>query len=190
MQFTPGLKHFSCSYALPSSKVQAVAHETLVIWCSLASRLGLWALKAELEDLCFAVLQPQVFRQMRANLASMWNSSKRAVKLRRLSAKTSSLAKSNGKNPSLEHEESAPTTDDNITMKDLLQAVLPFDLMLDRSKRIKFSDNFGTCSETRTKPKVVRDAGIALASMVVCEEALERELFISTSFAVMFLGWK
>lgn len=36
---------------------QAVAEETLVIWCSLASRLGLWALKAELEDMCFAVLQ-------------------------------------------------------------------------------------------------------------------------------------
>lgn len=62
-------------------------------------------------------MQPQVFRQMRANLASMWSSSKRAVKLRRLSAKTSSLAKSNGKNSSLEHEESAPTNDDNITMK-------------------------------------------------------------------------
>lgn len=62
-------------------------------------------------------MQPQVFRQMRANLASMWSSSKRAVKLRRLYAKTSSLAKSNGKNPSLEHEESTPTNDDNITMK-------------------------------------------------------------------------
>lgn len=46
-----------CRYALPPSKAQAVAQETLAIWCSLASRLGLWALKAELEDLCFAVLQ-------------------------------------------------------------------------------------------------------------------------------------
>jgi hypothetical protein len=45
------------SYVLPLPKAQAVAKETLVIWCSLASRLGLWALKAELEDLCFAVLQ-------------------------------------------------------------------------------------------------------------------------------------
>lgn len=45
------------SYALPLPKAQAVARETLVIWCSLASRLGLWAMKAELEDLCFAVLQ-------------------------------------------------------------------------------------------------------------------------------------
>lgn len=48
---------FYCRYALPLSKAQAVAQETLAIWCSLASRLGLWALKAELEDLCFAVLQ-------------------------------------------------------------------------------------------------------------------------------------
>lgn len=46
-----------CRYALPRLKAQAVAQETLLIWCSLASRLGLWALKAELEDLCFAVLQ-------------------------------------------------------------------------------------------------------------------------------------
>lgn len=46
-----------CSYPLPSPKAQAVAQETLVIWCSLASRLGLWAMKAELEDLCFAVIQ-------------------------------------------------------------------------------------------------------------------------------------
>lgn len=59
--------------------------------------------------------------------------------------------------------------------------MLPFDLMLDRGKRIKFSNTFGACSETQTKPKVVRDAEIALSSMVVCEEALERELFISTS---------
>lgn len=42
---------------MPLPKAQAVAQETLSVWCSLASRLGVWALKAELEDLCFAVLQ-------------------------------------------------------------------------------------------------------------------------------------
>nr|GEW20757.1 reverse transcriptase domain-containing protein [Tanacetum cinerariifolium] len=36
------------SYALPSSKANAIVQGTLVIWCSLASRLGLWALKSEL----------------------------------------------------------------------------------------------------------------------------------------------
>lgn len=44
------------SYALPEAKRCAVAQETLAVWCSLASKLGEWALKAELEDLCFAVL--------------------------------------------------------------------------------------------------------------------------------------
>lgn len=68
-----------------------------------------------------------------------------------------------------------------VNFQDLLQAVLPFDLLLDRRKRINFFKELGTCSETERKPKVVRDAGVALASLVVCEEALERELFISTS---------
>ncbi|KAL5098704.1 hypothetical protein RYX36_003031 [Vicia faba] len=48
-------------YALPLHKAQAVAEGTLIFWCSLALRLGLWALKAELEDLCFAVLQVVAF---------------------------------------------------------------------------------------------------------------------------------
>lgn len=66
-------------------------------------------------------------------------------------------------------------------LQDLLRAVLPFDLLLDRRKRIKYIQDLGSCSEVQPKPKVVRDAGISLASLVVCEEELERELFISTS---------
>ncbi|KAF5191052.1 hypothetical protein FRX31_019361, partial [Thalictrum thalictroides] len=58
-------------YALSSPKAQAVAQETLAVWCSLASKQGVWALKSELEDLCFVVLQPQTFRQMHAELASV-----------------------------------------------------------------------------------------------------------------------
>ncbi|RXH95361.1 hypothetical protein DVH24_025045 [Malus domestica] len=130
-------------YALPLPKAQAFARETLVIWCSLASRLGLWAMKAELEDLCFAVLQPEMFKKMRADLASMWSSSN----------------------------------------KDLLEAVVPFDVLLDRRKRSKFLNTLGQGLETHRRPKVVQDAGIALASMVICEEALEQELIISTSLA-------
>lgn len=67
-------------------------------------------------------------------------------------------------------------------MQDLLEAVVPFDILLDRRKRTKFLNNLGKTSETQERPKVVQDAGIALASLVVCEEALERELFISTSY--------
>ncbi|XP_071934060.1 uncharacterized protein [Coffea arabica] len=167
-------------YALPSAKAQAVAQETLAIWCSLASRLGLWAPKAELEDLCFAVLQPHIFRRMRADLASMWSPGKR--NLRRLSTKSSSFGKQFGKNSISEYEQSTEIDQDEVNMKVLLQAVLPFDLLLDRKKRIDFIENLAKPSESQINPKVIRDAGIALASLVVCEEALERELFISTSY--------
>ncbi|GJM86529.1 hypothetical protein PR202_ga02397 [Eleusine coracana subsp. coracana] len=110
-------------YALPVPKAEAVAQETLAVWCSLASRLGVWALKAELEDLCFAVLQ------------------------------------------------------------DLLQAVLPFDLFLDRKRRSYFLSNLNSTSEESIlRPKLVDDAAVALASLAACEEELERELLISTSY--------
>ncbi|PSS32921.1 GTP diphosphokinase RSH3 precursor [Actinidia chinensis var. chinensis] len=169
-------------YALPSAKAHAVAQETLVIWCSIASRLGLWPLKAELEDLCFAVLEPQTFHQMRADLALMWSPSNREGNLRRISAKASLVFPSTEKDPTLNYERSTATDKGNTSIRDLLQAVLPFDVLLDRRKRINFLRNIETCSESQAKPKVVRDAGIALASMVLCEEALERELFISTSY--------
>ena len=70
-------------------------------------------------------------------------------------------------------------------LQDLLEAVLPFDILLDRRKRINFLNNLGKCSKTQKKPQVVRDAGLALASLVLCEEALERELLISTSYVVL-----
>ncbi|KAL0321671.1 UNVERIFIED_CONTAM: putative GTP diphosphokinase RSH2, chloroplastic [Sesamum calycinum] len=163
-------------YALPSTKAQAVAQETLVIWCSLASRLGLWALKAELEDLCFAVLQPKIFRQMRAELASMWSPIHKTFNIRKSSVKSSNVVQFH------ECEEPTECDEENTSMKILLQAVLPFDLLLDRKKRVIFYKNLTTFLDTPKQPKVVRDAGIALASLVVCEEALERELFISTSY--------
>ncbi|KAF9617405.1 hypothetical protein IFM89_036326 [Coptis chinensis] len=159
-------------YALSSSKAQAVAQETLDVWCSLASKLGMWALKSELEDLCFAVLQPQTFRQIHAELASMWNPT-----VRRISARTSLPDPSN-------QDDGMPLgTDDHVMMEDLLQAVLPFDLLLDRRKRTNFLNNLKSSSKAiEAAPKVVKDANIALASLAVCEEALERELLISTSY--------
>ncbi|XP_043695137.1 probable GTP diphosphokinase RSH2, chloroplastic isoform X5 [Telopea speciosissima] len=175
-------------YALSSPKAQAVAQETLAVWCSLASRLGVWALKAELEDLCFAVLQPHTFQRMRAELASMWNPSVKARNLKRISPKSSSLVPLHenhmiSDSPKSRQGSMMAADDDFATMKDLLQAVLPFDVLLDRRKRSNFLHNFMKCSEAaKAKPKVVKDAGIALASLAVCEEALEKELFISTSY--------
>ncbi|PON62440.1 RelA/SpoT family [Trema orientale] len=167
-------------YALPLQKAQAVAKETLAVWCSLASRLGLWALKAELEDLCFAVLQPQIFQKMRADLASMWSPSSKDGYTKRLCARAS-LQPLDKKSSECDYEGSMEI-DDVISMEDLLEAVLPFDVLLDRRKRSRFLNNLGKGLEMQTRPKVVRDAGIALASLVVCEEALERELIISTSY--------
>lgn len=67
----------------------------------------------------------------------------------------------------------------------LLQAVLPFDLLQDRKKRIDFFNKLVANSNLETTPKVVRDAAFALGTLVVCEEALERELFISTSYVYL-----
>lgn len=60
--------------------------------------------------------------------------------------------------------------------------MLPFDLLLDRRKRTSFLDNLKSHSDAAgMKPEVVNDVGIALGSLVVCEEALEQELLISNS---------
>lgn len=59
-------------WALSPRKRRAVADETLVVWCALAGRLGLFAVKAELEDLCFAVLDPVAFAQVRGGLDVLW----------------------------------------------------------------------------------------------------------------------
>ncbi|BAS80445.1 Os02g0699400 [Oryza sativa Japonica Group] len=68
-------------------------------------------------------------------------------------------------------------------LQDLLQAVLPFDLLLDRKRRSYFLNNLHGSSETSVpKPKIVDDAAVALASLAACEEELEQELLISTSY--------
>lgn len=69
--------------------------------------------------------------------------------------------------------------------QNLLEAVVPFDVLLDRRKRTKFLNGMRKGFETQRSPKVVRDAGIALASLVDCEEALERELIVSNSYVFL-----
>lgn len=167
-------------HALSSPKAQAVAQETLAVWCSLASRLGVWALKAELEDLCFAVLQPQTFRQMRAELASMWKPGNRPRNLRRVLAKADLVEPLDKSVIVTDLEVSVSSEEDVASMKDLLEAVLPFDLLQNREKRTKFL--YDVSKGSQTKPKVVSDASVALASLALCEEALEQELLISTSY--------
>jgi hypothetical protein len=60
-------------YALPPEKQQAVAEETLHVWCTMAEYLGWHGLKSEMEDLCFAVLQTEVYCRLRLQLDRLWN---------------------------------------------------------------------------------------------------------------------
>lgn len=59
-------------YALAPDKQEAVATETRKIWCTLAERLGMFAMKSELEDLCFAVLEPSAYGALRGDQEELW----------------------------------------------------------------------------------------------------------------------
>jgi len=60
-------------YAISNeNKAIDIANETLKVWCSLAEKLGMWAIKSELEDLCFAILQPQEFDAIIAARREAW----------------------------------------------------------------------------------------------------------------------
>ncbi|KAF8062916.1 relA [Scenedesmus sp. PABB004] len=124
-------------YALPPAKQQAVAEETLAVWCSMAASLGWHGLKArraarpgaarraparrgaarpptlprpraappprcrvaqsEMEDLCFAVVQPARYCALRQELDKLWSSpppprSRRRVRATRRAAQLAALA--------------------------------------------------------------------------------------------------
>ncbi len=55
--------------ALPRDRQLVIARETLDIFAPLASRLGVWQLKWEMEDLSFRYLEPEIYRQIAAQLA-------------------------------------------------------------------------------------------------------------------------
>jgi len=51
-------------HALPTEKRRAIAQETLDIYAPLAHRLGIWAVKWQLEDLSFRYLEPRQYHQI------------------------------------------------------------------------------------------------------------------------------
>ncbi|KAF6260029.1 hypothetical protein COO60DRAFT_940116 [Scenedesmus sp. NREL 46B-D3] len=61
-------------YALAPAKQQAIAEETLAVWCSMAGSLGWHGLKSEMEDLCFAVTDTATFCSLRQQLDKTWSS--------------------------------------------------------------------------------------------------------------------
>ena len=56
------LHNMRTMYAVNSAKSKFVANETLQVWCSFAEQLGMFGAKAEMEDLSFAVVNPDAFR--------------------------------------------------------------------------------------------------------------------------------
>jgi GTP pyrophosphokinase len=55
--------------ALPTEKRQRIAEETSEIYAQLAGRLGIYKIKAELEDLCLKELKPSVYSNLVARVA-------------------------------------------------------------------------------------------------------------------------
>jgi GTP pyrophosphokinase len=73
---------------LPRAKQHKIARETLEIYAPLASRLGIWQFKWELEDLSFRFLEPDKYRQITEQVAALKRSSERYINrvIRTLSA--------------------------------------------------------------------------------------------------------
>ena len=51
-------------HARSEARRRALAEETLATFVPLASRLGVWSLKARLEDACFARLKPRAHAEL------------------------------------------------------------------------------------------------------------------------------
>ncbi|MQC17675.1 MAG: bifunctional (p)ppGpp synthetase/guanosine-3',5'-bis(diphosphate) 3'-pyrophosphohydrolase [Chloroflexi bacterium] len=65
---------------LSPERQRALARETMDIYAPLASRLGVWQFKWELEDLAFRYLQPQDYRRVAAMVAQKRSERERYVK--------------------------------------------------------------------------------------------------------------
>ncbi len=64
--------------SLPSTKQMKIASETIYLYAPLAHRLGLYAIKTELEDLSLKYRYPQVYEEIRSKIA---DNEKRRVQL-------------------------------------------------------------------------------------------------------------
>lgn len=54
---------------VPEEKRERIARESLLVHAAIASRLGLYAIKSELEDLCFKHLYPQAYAELLEQVA-------------------------------------------------------------------------------------------------------------------------
>ena len=56
--------------ALPAEKQRRIARDTMEIYAPLAARLGIWQIRAQLEDLAFKYLEPEFYRRASELVAS------------------------------------------------------------------------------------------------------------------------
>ncbi|MHB1131869.1 MAG: RelA/SpoT family protein [Chloroflexota bacterium] len=64
---------------LPAAKRRQIAQETMEIYAPLASRLGIWQMKWQLEDLSFRHLEPAQYKELASLLASRRDTRERYV---------------------------------------------------------------------------------------------------------------
>lgn len=64
---------------MPYEKQERIAQETLEIYCPLAGRIGISALKIELEDLCFKYSRPDKFYELKQMIEKTENETKRYI---------------------------------------------------------------------------------------------------------------
>jgi GTP diphosphokinase / guanosine-3',5'-bis(diphosphate) 3'-diphosphatase len=55
---------------LPPAKRVRIAQETMDIYAPLANRLGIYGVKSELEDLCLRQLKPEIYEDLKKNIAA------------------------------------------------------------------------------------------------------------------------
>uniref|UniRef100_A0A7S3R7J4 RelA/SpoT domain-containing protein n=1 Tax=Dunaliella tertiolecta TaxID=3047 RepID=A0A7S3R7J4_DUNTE len=72
--------------ALPRERQVSLAQETLDIFSVVANRLGIWCLKADLEDLAFAVIHPEEHRALSEQVAQRQDSEALEATITRIKA--------------------------------------------------------------------------------------------------------
>lgn len=79
---------------MPEKKRRRIAQQTLDIFAPLASRLGIWQMKWELEDLGFRYTQPETYKEIAQNLAE--RRSEREEQVQHIVKRLSTLLAQNG----------------------------------------------------------------------------------------------
>lgn len=195
-------------YALAPDKQMAVAGETQKIWCSLAERLGMFAVKSELEDLCFAVLQPATYGALRGDLEELWGldamSELRYVQMDEQSLDSLPFDDENGNSPqwlgSLDaaipvqedgeskidgDPEAAFLSEDQIEIRDLIQSVLPFDASTFNMNKIRM-----TPSARRGLEVLQRCAKVLLQELVTEGVATDLEITVQGRVKSLYSSFK